>query len=205
MRFLIDGYNLLHAVWPAEGRQLRARAWPRFRQRLLDRLRDRHATRAGAVTVVFDAKRSPPRGGAEEDLGRRPGPLRGRLLLGGRPHRRTDPHRFGTGPPHRRHRRPPSTRGSPPPRLYGGRLPGLHREPGAPAAGQARRGAAGQARGRRPGRGGAAGFGSSAAAPARALADLGATGWAQPVCSARVGRGARGCLRAPAQSVPRTV
>jgi predicted RNA-binding protein with PIN domain len=69
MRFLIDGYNLLHAVWPAEGRQLRARAWPRFRQRLLDRLRDRHATRAGAVTVVFDAKRSPPRGSAEETSG----------------------------------------------------------------------------------------------------------------------------------------
>lgn len=62
MRFLIDGYNLLHAVWPAEFRQLRPRAWPRFRQRLLDRLRGR-----SAVTVVFDAAHSPPDGLDEED------------------------------------------------------------------------------------------------------------------------------------------
>jgi predicted RNA-binding protein with PIN domain len=59
MRFLIDGYNLLHALWPAEGRQLRPRAWPRFRQRLLDRLRASHPADAEAVTVVFDAAREP--------------------------------------------------------------------------------------------------------------------------------------------------
>jgi predicted RNA-binding protein with PIN domain len=59
MRFLIDGYNLLHAVWPAEGRQLRPRAWPRFRQRLIDRLRAAHPDDAVPVTVVFDAAREP--------------------------------------------------------------------------------------------------------------------------------------------------
>jgi predicted RNA-binding protein with PIN domain len=69
MRILIDGYNLLHAVWPAEGRQLRPRAWPRFRQRLLDRLRNRHADRDGAVTVVFDAAGSRPGGRDQEAVG----------------------------------------------------------------------------------------------------------------------------------------
>jgi predicted RNA-binding protein with PIN domain len=59
MRFLIDGYNLLHAVWPGEGRHLRARAWPRFRERLLDHLRVRHAPDDDPVTVVFDAARAP--------------------------------------------------------------------------------------------------------------------------------------------------
>ncbi len=67
MRFLIDGYNLLHAVWPAEGRHLRARAWPRFRQRLLDRLRSSQVNDGGNVTVVFDASRSPTGTVAEED------------------------------------------------------------------------------------------------------------------------------------------
>ena len=67
MRFLIDGYNLLHAVWPAEGRQLRPKAWPRFRQRLLDRLRAFHAGDAEPVTVVFDAARQPHPEPAEAD------------------------------------------------------------------------------------------------------------------------------------------
>jgi predicted RNA-binding protein with PIN domain len=69
MRFLIDGYNLLHAVWPGEGRHLRARAWPRFRERLLDHLRVRHAAGGGPVTVVFDAARAPVDRPAEEDFG----------------------------------------------------------------------------------------------------------------------------------------
>lgn len=67
MRFLIDGYNLLFAVWPAEGRQLRAREWPRFRQRLLDRLRQRHGGSAEPVTVIFDASRAPSAAPPEED------------------------------------------------------------------------------------------------------------------------------------------
>jgi uncharacterized protein len=67
MRFLLDGYNLLHALWPAEGRQLRARAWPRFRQRLLERLHGQHAADRGDVTVVFDASRSPSGVPAEEE------------------------------------------------------------------------------------------------------------------------------------------
>jgi uncharacterized protein len=67
MRFLIDGYNLLHAVWPAEGRHIRPRAWPRIRQRLLDRLRGGSTTVPGSITVVFDATRPPPGAPAEED------------------------------------------------------------------------------------------------------------------------------------------
>jgi predicted RNA-binding protein with PIN domain len=57
MRYLIDGYNLMHAVWPAEARQLRPRAWPRFRQRLLDRLR-KSEPEATSITVVFDSAAS---------------------------------------------------------------------------------------------------------------------------------------------------
>jgi predicted RNA-binding protein with PIN domain len=67
VRFLIDGYNLLHAVWPGEGRHLRAQAWPRFRRRLLDRLLNRYGTAAGDVTVVFDASRSPEAAPARDD------------------------------------------------------------------------------------------------------------------------------------------
>jgi predicted RNA-binding protein with PIN domain len=59
MRFLIDGYNLLHAGWPAYARHARARAWPRLRQLVLDRLRDRHGAAAADVTVVFDARHAP--------------------------------------------------------------------------------------------------------------------------------------------------
>jgi uncharacterized protein len=64
MRFLIDGYNLMHAIWPGEGRHLKARAWPRFRQRLLDRVRAK--ADPGSVTIVFDANHSPPDAPAEE-------------------------------------------------------------------------------------------------------------------------------------------
>jgi hypothetical protein len=65
MRVLIDGYNLLHAVWPAEARQLRARARPRFRQRLIERLRKRANSDRGELTVVFDSTRSPSENSAE--------------------------------------------------------------------------------------------------------------------------------------------
>jgi predicted RNA-binding protein with PIN domain len=67
MRFLIDGYNVLHALWPAEGRRLRARAWPRFRQRLLDRLRGKAGTATDAVTIVFDANHPPAGAPSEEE------------------------------------------------------------------------------------------------------------------------------------------
>ena len=67
MRFLIDGYNLLHALWPAEGRHLRARAWPRFRQRLIDRLRGKAGSAADTITIVFDATHPPAGAPAEED------------------------------------------------------------------------------------------------------------------------------------------
>ncbi len=71
MRFLIDGYNLLHAGWPAHARRARARAWPRLRRLLLDRIRGSHGRAAASVTVVFDARHAPPDAEPEED---RPGP-----------------------------------------------------------------------------------------------------------------------------------
>src|SRR5947209_5606212 len=66
MRYLVDGYNLLHAVWPGQARHLRARAWPRFRQRLLDRLRSKAAD-PGMITIVFDARHFPPDAAADDD------------------------------------------------------------------------------------------------------------------------------------------
>jgi predicted RNA-binding protein with PIN domain len=67
MRYLIDGYNLLHALWPGEWRKLTARAWPRFRQRLLERLRAHHQGDPGTATIVFDTSRSPPGEPTEQD------------------------------------------------------------------------------------------------------------------------------------------
>jgi hypothetical protein len=58
MRYLIDGYNLLHALWPGDARQLHPGAWPRFRKRLLDRLIPHAGNVPGTVTVVFDTVRS---------------------------------------------------------------------------------------------------------------------------------------------------
>jgi hypothetical protein len=59
MRYLIDGYNLLHELEV----QLK-RAGPRglegARRRLLERLSRGHGADADAVTVVFDAGRAPP-------------------------------------------------------------------------------------------------------------------------------------------------
>jgi predicted RNA-binding protein with PIN domain len=65
MRFLIDGYNLLHAIWPSEARRVRPQAWPRFRQRLIDHLRDKLADEADVATVIFDATRAPPEAASE--------------------------------------------------------------------------------------------------------------------------------------------
>jgi predicted RNA-binding protein with PIN domain len=57
MRYLIDGYNLLHALGLARKTGGRA-AWDRARRDLLDWLADRHGVAAGDVTVVFDAQNS---------------------------------------------------------------------------------------------------------------------------------------------------
>ena len=57
MRYLIDGYNLLHALGLARKTGGRA-AWDRARRDLLDWLADRHGAAAGDVTVVFDAQNS---------------------------------------------------------------------------------------------------------------------------------------------------
>jgi predicted RNA-binding protein with PIN domain len=46
---------------------LRARAWPRFRQRLLDHLQTKSTASSGSVTIVFDAARPPVGAPAEED------------------------------------------------------------------------------------------------------------------------------------------
>ena len=55
MRYLIDGYNLLHAVGLA--RKGRGRAgWDAARRQLLDWLADQLGDAAGTVTVVFDAQ-----------------------------------------------------------------------------------------------------------------------------------------------------
>ena len=55
MRYLIDGYNLLHALGLAQKNAGRA-AWDRGRRLLLDWLADRHGPSAADVTIVFDAQ-----------------------------------------------------------------------------------------------------------------------------------------------------
>ena len=55
MRYLIDGYNLLHAIGLARKAGGRA-AWDRARVTLLDWLVYRHGKTAANVTVVFDAQ-----------------------------------------------------------------------------------------------------------------------------------------------------
>jgi predicted RNA-binding protein with PIN domain len=67
MRYLIDGYNLLHAMGlfgPAKGAP---NALAAARLDLLSRLRALFGDDAGRVTVVFDAARVPRRGLPEHD------------------------------------------------------------------------------------------------------------------------------------------
>jgi predicted RNA-binding protein with PIN domain len=59
MRFLIDGYNLLHAMGVLHGR-LGPSGLGRARLRLLALLRNTYGPAAATVTVVFDAADPPP-------------------------------------------------------------------------------------------------------------------------------------------------
>jgi hypothetical protein len=66
MRYLIDGYNLLHKMGLLlGGRDAGPDGLQRARLDLLDRLSHGHGEHAAQVTVVFDAAR-PPRGAAAE-------------------------------------------------------------------------------------------------------------------------------------------
>jgi predicted RNA-binding protein with PIN domain len=66
MRYLIDGYNLLHAMGLLCGK-VGPHGLEKARLALLDRLFNDHGDDAGAVTVVFDASRAPPGVAAEEE------------------------------------------------------------------------------------------------------------------------------------------
>jgi hypothetical protein len=66
MRYLIDGYNLLHATGHLAGK-VGAAGLERARHTLLNYLVDRLGPEARSVTVVFDARRAPPGTAAEEE------------------------------------------------------------------------------------------------------------------------------------------
>jgi predicted RNA-binding protein with PIN domain len=65
MRYLIDGYNLLHAMGLLSGR-VGPHGLEQARLALLGRLLGDHGSDAVAVTVVFDASRAPPDAVPEE-------------------------------------------------------------------------------------------------------------------------------------------
>jgi predicted RNA-binding protein with PIN domain len=64
MRYLIDGYNLLHAMGLVRGKA-GPHGLEQARKALLGRLCGDHGIEAGAVTVVFDAAHAPPDAAAE--------------------------------------------------------------------------------------------------------------------------------------------
>ncbi|HEY7329359.1 MAG TPA: NYN domain-containing protein [Gemmataceae bacterium] len=66
MRYLIDGYNLLHAIGLLCGK-VGPHGLEKARLALLGRLCGDHASDASTVTVVFDASRAPPGANAEEN------------------------------------------------------------------------------------------------------------------------------------------
>jgi predicted RNA-binding protein with PIN domain len=66
MRYLIDGYNLLHAMGLLLGK-VGPHGLEKARLALLGRLHGRYGADAGRVTVVFDASRAPPGAAAEMD------------------------------------------------------------------------------------------------------------------------------------------
>jgi predicted RNA-binding protein with PIN domain len=69
MPYLIDGYNLLHAMGAIRGRLGPAGLY-RARLRLLGLLQGAHGDEAGDVTVVFDAAHPPPGAAPVEVFGR---------------------------------------------------------------------------------------------------------------------------------------
>jgi hypothetical protein len=67
MRYLIDGYNLLHAMGLLRPKNVAPRALEIARLDLLDRLHALFGDSSHQLTVVFDATRVPRRGLAEHD------------------------------------------------------------------------------------------------------------------------------------------
>src|SRR5438132_617216 len=65
MNYLVDGYNLLHALW-AIGRKVGPRGLRKARLALLGLLQQTFADEAANVTVVFDAAGAPPGLAGEE-------------------------------------------------------------------------------------------------------------------------------------------
>jgi uncharacterized protein len=66
MRYLIDGYNLLHAIGLLVGK-VGPHGLEKARRALLGRLHAAHGAEAASVTVVFDGSRAPPGVAAEDD------------------------------------------------------------------------------------------------------------------------------------------
>jgi predicted RNA-binding protein with PIN domain len=67
MRYLIDGYNLLHAMGLLRPKDAAAKALENARLDLLDRLHKLFGDNSHNLTVIFDAGRVPRRGLAEHD------------------------------------------------------------------------------------------------------------------------------------------
>ena len=67
MRYLIDGYNLLHATGDLVGRTGRPHGLEKARLALLARLIALHGDEVGCVTVVFDARNAPPGSESQHD------------------------------------------------------------------------------------------------------------------------------------------
>jgi hypothetical protein len=67
MRYLIDGYNLLHATGDLVGRTGRPHGLEKARLALLGRLIALHGDDVGCVTVVFDARNAPPGSESQHD------------------------------------------------------------------------------------------------------------------------------------------
>jgi uncharacterized protein len=66
MRYLIDGYNLLHAMGLLCGK-VGPHGLEKARRAVLGRLCGCHGDNASDVTIVFDASRAPPGAAGEED------------------------------------------------------------------------------------------------------------------------------------------
>jgi uncharacterized protein len=67
MRYLIDGYNLLHATGDLVGRTGRPHGLEKARLALLGRLIALHGDDVGCVTIVFDARNAPPGAESQHD------------------------------------------------------------------------------------------------------------------------------------------